>query len=187
MPCRSIADVLAAFERRQIRTDIRDNAVCPEPVATAPRAARGYGECSVAQTNRNRQRNRERQRAKRALARLADAPAPSEVVEPVAEPLSPGCEPWLRPERIRASCARDVIERHDDDRSREWRRRQYEATLGAIKPASRPKFNFGAQKKAASLPKSRAKKERTPELREYFRNYGRAWRARKKAEAQATS
>jgi hypothetical protein len=50
-----------------------------------------------------------------------------------------------------------------------------------MRAAHRVKF----KPKAKSAPKPKVKRERTPELREYFRNYGRLWRARKKAEADA--
>jgi hypothetical protein len=123
MKCLTIADVLASLERYRLEAshaDIRDNSECPAPVATAPPAVRGWGERSVAQTNRNRERNRAYQRAKRAREAAADAPVSREVVASRPAPSSPPCAPWLRLERIAAASSRDVIERLErgmDDRS----------------------------------------------------------------------
>jgi hypothetical protein len=180
--CKSIADILRGLGEVPPSDISRTSETPDQPIEIAEdppvRVVRGYGERSTAQTARNRERSCERSRVKRALARLAEPPVPSEIMASVAG------EPWLRL-RIDASLAKDVIERHDDDRSREWRRRQYEATLGAIKPTSRPKFNFGAKVKAKPAPKPKAKRERTDATRAYFREYGRMWRARKKAETHA--
>jgi hypothetical protein len=189
MGCHSIADVLRGLgvtppsESERSNSKLQDIEVADNPPV---RVVRGYGERSTVQTNWNRERSCERSRMKRALARLADAPVSSEITASVAEPLSPACEPWLR-FRVDASLAKDVIERSDDDRSRAWRRELYARTLGAAKPVRPVKFNFGAQAKVKTAPKPKVKKERTPELREYFRNYGRMWRAKKKAEGIATT
>ena len=88
--------------------------------------------------------------------------------------------PWIDPNRIRASSARDVVERNNDDRSRAWRR-EMGARFAAVVRLSRPaKFRFGAQVKAKA---ARLKPERTPEVREYFRLYMHERRAREKTDA----
>ena len=92
----------------------------------------------------------------------------------------PLATPWIDRTRIAAANARDVLGRSEDDRSRgEKRPGLADARCNASGAPSKFK------PKAKSAPKPKVKKERTPELREYFRNYGRLWRARKKAEADA--
>jgi hypothetical protein len=58
------------------------------------------------------------------LRKMGEVP-PSEmslVDEAAPAPPVPSASPWIDANRIRASCARDVLERVDDDRSRVWRR-----------------------------------------------------------------
>jgi len=77
---------------------------------------------------------------------------------------------WIDPARIRASTARDVLERVDDDRSRAERREQASQAFAAARLSRGPKYNFafGSRTKAKKV---RPKVERTPEVREYFRQY----------------
>jgi hypothetical protein len=82
---------------------------------------------------------------------------------------------WIDASRIRASCARDVIERVNDDRSRAERREQAAKAFAAAKLSRPPRFTFGAQVKAKA---KRPKVERTAETRAYFREYMRERRAR---------
>ena len=125
------------------------------------------------------------------LRGLGEVP-PSELapIEVADDPPVPFGTPWVDADRIRVSLAKDFLERTDDDRSKAQRREQsgWQALLAA-KRLSPNRFTFGAQAKAKSEPKPKvkAKKERTPELRAYFREYGRMWRAKKKAEAQTGS
>ncbi len=97
----------------------------------------------------------------------------------------PSVPPWVDANRIRASLARDVIERRDQ---RTYAERQADAmksratliaTLGYT-----PKFTFSTKPKVA---KPRPKKERTDETRAYFREYQRRLRAKAKAEAASTA
>jgi hypothetical protein len=99
----------------------------------------------------------------------------SQPIEIVSDPPASSA-PWFDANRIRASCARDVLERVDDDRSSIWRR-EIGARSAAIARALRPKpkFKFGAQGKAKT---ARPKRARTDETRAYFREYMRARRAR---------
>jgi hypothetical protein len=86
--------------------------------------------------------------------------------------------PWIDRAKIAAATARDVLERNEDDRSRAQRSvlgSHFAAVVRAVHKTKRI-----VKPKAA--PKPKVKKERTPELKEYYRNYGRMWRARRKAE-----
>ena len=104
------------------------------------------------------------------------------IVLPIAQDNPPVSltQPWVDMTRIAAANARDVLERTEDDRSRAERSAQATLTLAAMRVTRRIKF----KPRPKSAPKPKGKKERTPELRAYFREYGRKWRARKK-EAQA--
>jgi hypothetical protein len=108
-------------------------------------------------------------------------PSESATIAIADEAPVPLATPWIDRTRIAAANARDVLGRSEDDRSRAERSAQASQTLAAMRAAHRVKF----KPKAKSAPKPKVKRERTPELREYFRNYGRLWRARKKAEADA--
>jgi hypothetical protein len=103
-------------------------------------------------------------------------PAPSEMaLVKDAAPEAP-VPRWIDPGRIRASTARDVLERVDDDRSRAERREQASQAFAAARLSRGPrlKFTFGAKAKT----KAKRKVERTPEVREYFRQYMQRRRAR---------
>jgi hypothetical protein len=125
------------------------------------------------------------------LRRMGETPpSVSSVDEECSQPIEATSDlpvsfgsPWLDANRIRASCARDVLERRDDDRSRAERRELYARTLGAAK--LKFKFTFGAQGKAKAKAKP-AKRERTDETRVYFREYQRRRRAREKAEQSSS-
>ena len=91
--------------------------------------------------------------------------------------------PWIDATRIAAANARDVIERHDDDRSLDWRRELYERTLGAARLARAPKFNFSTKVKAKVMP---PKAERTAEERERYREYMRTYMRESRARQKAT-
>jgi hypothetical protein len=99
----------------------------------------------------------------------------SQPIEIVSDPPVPPVSAWLDANRIRASIAKDVVERRDDDRSRAERREFYARTLGAAKLARPPVFSFGAKAKVKSAP--RPKVERTAEVREYHREYMRRRRS----------
>ena len=100
-------------------------------------------------------------------------------------PASPCVPPetWIDGSRIRASCAKDVLERREDDRSRAERREQAAKAFAAARLSRPQRFTFGAQAKAKSVPKPKPKVERTAEVREYFRQYMRERRAKQKAGA----
>ena len=94
----------------------------------------------------------------------------------------PPVSPWLDPAMIRPSVAKDVLarlERGMDDRSYAQKSAlgsHFVAIVRAVHKAKR-------MVKAKPAPKPKVQKERTPELKEYYRNYGRVWRARKRAGA----
>ena len=95
----------------------------------------------------------------------------------------PSFTPWIDADRIRASCARDVLERVLDDRTF-WRRsEQGSCSLAAARLSRSAKFNFGAKAKRVARPKV----ERTDEVRAYFREYQRRRRAEAKAETMPTA
>jgi hypothetical protein len=111
-------------------------------------------------------------------------PAPSTLLEPVSDPPVPSRTPWLDRSRIAVSTSRDflaAIENGRDDRTLAVKRAQ---AVQALTSRSRPTFKFGTQakQKVAPKPKRKVERERTDETREYFREYQRRLRARKKAE-----
>lgn len=98
------------------------------------------------------------------------------------EPPVPLCAPWIDPAGICASCAKDVIERVSDDRSRAERRELYDRTLGAARLARAPKFNFSTKVKAKVMrPRAERTAEERERHREYMRTYMRESRACQKA------
>jgi hypothetical protein len=117
------------------------------------------------------------------LRGLGEVP-PSETVlveEARSEPPLARGGPWVQPDRIRASTSRDVqerLERGMDDRSYAMK-----SALGShFASVARAVHKTKRIVKPKAAPKPKVKKERTPELKEYYRNYGRVWRAQKKAE-----
>ena len=102
----------------------------------------------------------------------------SKIAERVDPPVSFGPPLWIDPDRIRASIARDVVERNNDDRTYAMKSALGSHFAAVVRAVHKTKRIV----KPKAPPKPKAKKERTPELKEYFRNYGRTWRARKKAE-----
>ena len=120
------------------------------------------------------------------LRGLGEAPPSDMAIVEEARPEPPvACgEPWINPNWIAASHARDVLERRDDDRSLAWRR-EMGARFAAVARLSRPpKFKFGAQVKAkVARPKVERTAEEKARHREYMRAYMRESRARQKADA----
>ena len=82
----------------------------------------------------------------------------------------PPVSSWVDPARIQASTAQDVLWRRDDDRSRAERSEQSAAAVVATRVTRKFRYKFGAQTKARA---NRPKLERTPEVKEYFRQYQR--------------
>ena|ERR1700727_952265 len=101
-------------------------------------------------------------------------PSEKETVSGPPVPPAPPVSPWLDPARIRASTARDVLERGNDDRSRAERRAQSSEALAVARLSRPPKFNFGAKAKVKAVRPARPKAD----MRDYMRNYMRERRAR---------
>ena len=92
--------------------------------------------------------------------------------------------PWLDTTTISAANARDVIERQSrrpDDRTFEQRSADATGARVARAATSRVKWRFTIN--PAKVAKPRPKRERTDEMRAYFREYQRRLRAKAKAEA----
>jgi hypothetical protein len=110
-------------------------------------------------------------------------PSESQTIEIGSDSPAP-IAPWLSYD-IRASTARDVLERGSDDRSSWERSAQAARSWAAVAAAQRVKWRFTFSPKAAAKP--RQKVERTAEQRErhraYMRDYMREQRARQKVEA----
>ena len=119
------------------------------------------------------------------LRGMGEAP-PSDMVAVDDGPPEPPVAFWIDPARIRASTARDVRERVNDDRSLAWRR-EIGARSAAIGRALRPKprYTFGAPVKSIR-PKTERTVEQKAAAREYAKHYMRERRAREKAEEQAS-
>jgi hypothetical protein len=99
-------------------------------------------------------------------------------IEIVTDPPMSLATPWIDPDRIRASIAKDVVERNNDDRSYAVKSALGSHFVAVVRAVHKTKRIV----KPKAAPKPKVKKERTPELKEYYRNYGRMWRARRKAE-----
>jgi hypothetical protein len=89
--------------------------------------------------------------------------------------------PWIDANRVRASCAHDVleaIERGRDDRSAAERSAQATRAHAAVVAACRvrPRFTFGAPRKVEPAHPKR-------DMRDYMRAYMRERRARQKVES----
>jgi hypothetical protein len=182
VPCRSIADVLAAFERRQICTDIRDNAECPEAREASPsdvKSPRSRRTHAVASDFRTKVRNNESPPSDINATELNC----SHAIEIAADlPVSPAT-PWIDREKIAAANARDVLRRAEnyslDDRTHAQRSALGSHFVAVVRAVHKQK----RLSKPKSPPKPKLKRERTPELREYYREYQRKLRAKQKAEA----
>ena len=98
-----------------------------------------------------------------------------------ANAFAPPVPRWVDMDRVRASLSPDVRARAEDysldDRTHEVKSAQASQALRERVP---PRFTFGVQVK---VKQARPKRERTPEVSEYFRNYQRERRAREKAES----
>jgi hypothetical protein len=107
---------------------------------------------------------------------------PPSDTEIVSDPLVSSA-PWIRRETIEAARSRDVldaIERGQDNRTFEQRSADATRARAAQAAAQPVKWKFIFSPKAAAKP--RPKRERTAEVREYFREYQRRRRAEAKAE-----